>query len=241
MKAGLSAYKAKLRTLIPAEWVLRVGDGKVGIGYDQATTEGEKSNPASITVTERVGSMFVERLVIRFKAEHYLVRMAVLELIIDDLASRGIRAKALVIDATSERAGAQQCADQFAGRCPVEMFIASANIEEGKLKYPAKVVLSERYVQTFEDNLMSMPAAPWVLADHQLVKKAGGRFVIEEDGAGNHGDTWISGMLSVWAIMSKSERAEAMAVDITGAKDGRRPGLLDCFQRGGGQSGRLPI
>jgi len=108
----LSAIKPRLRVLVAPDWTARLGFGKIGIGYDQATTENELSNPACITVTEREGALFCQRLIIRFKSANYKLRLAMLELILDDLAAAGKRARRLVIDATSEQGAAQQAADQ---------------------------------------------------------------------------------------------------------------------------------
>lgn len=239
-RIDLTALKMKLRPLIPEDWVRRVRGGALGLGYDQATTEKELSNPASVTVMERNGRLFSQRLVVRYKAEEYKVRLAVLELLLDDLRTAEKRARRLVIDATSEKAAAQQARDQFAGTVPVEYYVASANIEEGGLKYPAKTLLCERYQQSFEDNAMALPKGEWIVSDHSLVKFSAGRFEVEEDAAGNHGDCWTSGMLALWGLMSKGERAELTAVDIRGgAPGGPRPGLLPCFQTPQGGTGRL--
>lgn len=242
MRINLTSIKALLRPRIPA-WTDRLGMGRIALGYDQATTEGEKSNPASITVMERNGALFSQRLVMRFKAADYQARLALLEIIIDDLEAARHRAVGLVIDATSEKGGAQQARDQFAGRVPVDFYEAARNVEERGQKYPMKTLLSDRYRQTFEDNCMSMPPDAWLLSDHALVKRAAGRYIVEEDSSGNHGDAWQSGMFALWRLLSRSERQEMFTVDVRGGAGqlarNNRPGLHPVFQRQPGRSGQL--
>lgn len=242
-RLDLSRVKAKLRELLPSHWTAKIGAGMLGIGYDQATTENELSNPASVTVTERAAGLFTQRLVMRFKSADYRVRLALLELVIDDIHEAGKRPRRLVIDATSEKSAAQQARDQFSGRCPVEEYVASKNIVYRKQKYLAKTLISDQYRQTFEDNCSILPAGDWIIADHQLVKVQGGRYEIEEDSSGNHGDSWVSGSLSYWALMSKQERVELVAVNIAEGSDrqarSQRPGLHDIFKRQTRKGGRL--
>ena len=130
--------------------------------------------------------------------------------------------------------------DQFTGIVPVESYVASQNIEERQQKFLSKTLLSDRYRQAFEDNAMAMPPDAWILSDHSLVKVSAGRYDIEEDAAGNHGDSWVSGMLALWGLLSKGERAELLTVDITGSQpQRRRPGLHPVFQRGNQTDGKL--
>lgn len=236
MKLDLTELKAQLRSRLPAEWTARLGQGSTAIGWDQATTENELSNPSSITVMEREGLLFCQRLVLRFKSADYRIRMALAELVIDDLLQGNRRPRRLVIDATSEKAAAQMASAKFAGRVPVEFYVASQNIEEGKLKFPAKTLLSDRYREAFESNTMAMPPDSWLLSDHSLVKRQAGRYIVEEDAAGNHGDAWQSGMFALWGLLTKGERAELFTVDIRGgAGDPGRPPLPFQKPNRGGQ------
>lgn len=221
-KLNLSDFKAKLRPLLDPGWTTAIGEGVVGIGHDVATTEGELSNPSSLTVTEKLGGRFFQRLVLRWKAEEYKTRLALVELVVDDLFAAGKRPRRLVIDATNERGFAQMTRDQLAGRVVVEFYIASQGMEQRGVKYSARQLLGDRYVQTFEDNVMALPAGDWLYADHQLVKNSHGSYVYEEDKAGNHADSFVSGQLSVWAVTGTAERMEITAAGPGGAPGGRR-------------------
>ncbi|MES2707162.1 MAG: hypothetical protein V4726_11230 [Verrucomicrobiota bacterium] len=207
----LSFYKKRLRPLLPPDWTRRIGAGTIGIGHDVATTEGELSNPSALAVVERLGSRFSTRLTIRWKAEEYKMRLALIELVAEDIIAANRRARRLVIDATNERSFSGMVRDQLAGRVPVEYYIASAGIESRGKKFSSKQLLGDGYCQTFEDNVMGLPAGDWVYADHQLVKASRGTYVYEEDSVGNHADAFVAGMLAVWALMSGGERSEISA------------------------------
>ena len=213
MKLDLSPYKNALRLLIPCDWTGRLGAGAFGLGHDVATTEGEFSNPSALTVVERLGNRFETRLLVRWKSEEYKMRLALIELVIEDMLSAAIpkRPRRIVVDATNERSFAHMIRDQLMGRCPQEDYIASAGIEHRGKKYGAKQLLGDLYCQQFEDNVISLPPGDWVYADHQLVKAARGSYVYEEDSVGNHADAFVANMLAVWALLSSKERLEITA------------------------------
>ncbi len=229
-RLDLSNYKRLLRTLLPPDWVAKVSAGKIGIGHDVATTEGELSNPSALAVVERINNIFYTRLLLRWKAEEYKMRLALIELAVEDMLAQRLRPRRLVIDATNERSFAQMVRDQLSGRCNVEDYIASAGIEHRGKKYSAKQLLGDMYVQQFEDNVMALPGGQgteWVYADHQLVKASKGTYVYEEDSVGNHADAFVAGMLGVWALLTGSERVEIAAAgagDIGGNPD--RKGII---------------
>jgi len=234
-RLDLSAEKRTIRPLIPRAWTDSIGPGVIGVGHDQATTENETSNPAAVTVTEKLGSLHSQRLALRFKSAEYRIRLAVLELLIDDIFCVGRTPRAVVIDATSERAGAALLRDQLAGRCPVHFFISSEAATRGTQKTTRGTDALARYFQLFEDNCIALPCesdresdgAPegggWLYADHRLAKNFKGRYLIEEDSAGNHGDTLISGALSMLACTSSGE----VRVEAAGPGSAERPGMLD--------------
>lgn len=222
-RLDLSNYKRLLRPLLPVNWADKLTAGKIGIGHDVATTEGELSNPSSLSVVERINNVFYTRLIMRWKAEEYKMRLALIELTVEDVLARHLRPRRLVIDATNERSFAGMVRDQLAGRCNVEDYIASKGIEHRGKKYSAKQLLGDLYVQQFEDNVMALPGGEgtgWVYADHQLVKASRGTYVYEEDSVGNHADAFVSNMLAVWSLLTGEERAEISAA---GAGDISKP------------------
>jgi hypothetical protein len=211
MKLDLSAYRPQLRGLLSAGWVDAVGNGQIGVGHDVATTAGDESNPSALTVTEKVGREFTQRLCLRWKDASYKRRLALIELVIDDLRAADRRPRCLAVDATSEKSFAGMLRDQLAGRCAVEFFVASKNYEHGRQQMLGKTLMGDLYCQAFEDGVMRLPPGDWIYADHTLVKRLKGSYVYEEDSAGNHADAFVSGGLSLWSLMSKSSRAEIMA------------------------------
>ena len=225
-RLDLTSFKIKLRPLLSQDWTAKLGSGQFGIGHDVATTEGELSNPSALAVTEKFGSQFLTRLLIRWKAEEYKMRLALIELIVEDMLSAHKRPRRLVIDATNERSFAQMVRDQLAGRCPVEDYIASASLEERGKTYSAKQLLGDHYCQTFEDNCIALPQGDWVYADHQLVKAFRGSYLYEEDKVGNHADSFVAGMLSIRALKSGGDRAGITAAGAGGAEGGNRRGII---------------
>lgn len=227
-RIDLTRFKTVLRPLLPSDWVAKLGDGKFGLGHDVATTEGELSNPSALSVVERVGNRFETRLLIRWKSAEYKMRLALIELVIDDILAVHKSPRRIVVDATNERSFAQLIRDQLAGRCPQEDYIASAGMNHKTGHFSAKQLLGNIYCQLFEDNVISLPSGDWVYADHQLVKSAKGSYVYEEDSVGNHADAFVAGMLGVWALMSGGERVEIAAAGAGGVPEiaGQR-GKLD--------------
>lgn len=224
-RLDLSLYKARLRLLLPPDWTALLGAGSLGLGHDVATTEGEFSNPSALAVVERLGGRFDTRLLVRWKSAEYKMRLALIELVVEDILAANKRPRRIVVDATNERSFAQMIRDQLAGRCPQEDYIASAALEHRGKRYSAKQLLGDFYCQAFEDNVISLPggeSAAWVYADHQLVKSSKGSYVYEEDSVGNHADAFVAGMLGVWALMNGGER-QAVEAAGAGAGGGRGP------------------
>ena len=57
-RIDLTAFKARLRPMIPPDWTARLGAGKFGLGHDVATTEAKKSNPSALAVCARKGTTY---------------------------------------------------------------------------------------------------------------------------------------------------------------------------------------
>lgn len=236
MKLDLTLYKARLRPLLPQDWTRRLGAGRFGIGHDVATTEGELSNPSALAVVEQLGRRYDTRLLIRWKAEEYKMRLALVELVVEDILAAQKRPRRVMVDATNERSYAGLMRDQLAGRVPVENYIASASIESRGTKYSAKQLLGDEYCQLFEDNVMGLPTGDWVFADHQLVKAARGSYVYEEDKVGNHADAFVACMLAVRALRSGGAGAEITAAGAGGGarRQDERRGIIPGADMGGG-------
>lgn len=190
-------------------------NGKVGIGFDVASTTGETSNPSSITVTEQMGIERFQRLVMVFKSKKRQVMKDHLERIIQVIRDRpaGGPARRLCIDASNERLSAEESADDLGALIPVELVINSISIHPTGYTEPTnfKTYLGDLYSIAVNDGRVAMPADAYMKADHRLTMKDQGRYVCVPDADGRHGDTFDSGKLSEWALVHSGGAVETMA------------------------------
>lgn len=207
------------RQCIPRDWTRLIGAGPLGVGLDLATTEKETSNPSSLTVTEKVGPLYVERLVLRWKTAREEVTRALLKIVFEDLAAAKLRPKGLNVDATNERFFAQRIQREFSRYCPVKLVVASENvpnlfIDGSPVTY--KEYEGNLYVNSYTDALMRTPDARWLKEDRRLVKREKGRFVADTSPDGGHADTFDSGKKARAALEGRG-RAEAAGAAVGGA------------------------
>jgi hypothetical protein len=207
------------RECLPREWVKLLGTGPLGIGGDLATTEKETSNPSCIVVTEKVGPLYVERLVLRWKTSREEVSRAMFALVFADLQAAQLRPRRLCLDATNERFFAQSLKKQFQQICPVQLVVASENVPDvliDGLPVTWKEFTGNLYVNTFADALLRCPQTQWLRDDRRLVKREKGRFIAATAPDGSHADTFDGGKLARLAL-DTSGRAVVSAVNVGGA------------------------
>jgi len=200
-------------------------DGAVGIGFDVATTTGELSNPSSVTVSERIGGERFHRLVAVWKERKPQVARERLEQIIRAVRDRseGGPARRLCIDASNERYFAEETADLFAPKIPVQLIISGNTVEprppgyserDGNINY--KTYLGDIYAASVNDGRIALPPDEYLKTDHRLVMKDAGRYICTPDSmTGAHGDTFDSGKLAEFALSGTQGPLdfEAMARD----------------------------
>ncbi len=230
----------RVRDCLSRDWVRLIGTGPIGIGGDLATTEKEKSNPSSIVVTEKVGPLYVERLVLRWKTSREEVSTAMFDMVFSDLVSRNLRPRRMSIDATNERFFAQTLQRRFRKHCPVDLIVASENVPHIKIDGEAvnwKEYCGWLYTNSYTDALMRTPNARWLLDDRRLVKKDKGRFVAATGPDGSHADTFDGGKLARLSLEGKG-RAEIASVPVGGisgakplAQGLRNPLLIKAHQQ----------
>lgn len=210
-----------VRDAIPRSWLDFLTGGPVGVGMDIATTDGETSNPASITVTQDEGTLF-ERLVLSWKTRDEAVASAMLMTVLLDLASmpRWL-VKGVSIDASNEVFFAQrlakECRRELArlGRsCKFHLIKGGENITFQSQTLTAKEMLGSLYVNAHTDGLLASPEAVFIKEDRRLVQRAKGKFVTLTGKGGKHGDTFDSGKHARWELLS-SGPAGAQAVGIS--------------------------
>lgn len=176
----------------PPNWSAILGDHPVSIGVDPATTTKAKSNPTGLCVMEHSGSLFIPRLVMRYKsADPDAHRAFIKEAVSGATRVRNgiaIRPRALVIDATNERLFCADIRKELAGKVPVYLMVSSEKYRYGGEDVLVKEYLGNQLVNAIEDGLVPLPDVRAVKDDFRLVTKERGRFLNVVDSAGNHGD-----------------------------------------------------
>jgi hypothetical protein len=183
---------------------VHLGEGECGIGFDVASTEGETSNPSSVTVTEKRGLERFTRLIVVWKERKESIQRERIQAIVRIIAARekGGKARRLCIDASNERLFAQGTADMLRSEIPVELVINGASIHPPGYDEPTnfKTYLGDLYASAVNENRYALPSDEYVKSDHRLPIKTGGRYECTADKDGKHGDTFDSGKLAEYAL-----------------------------------------
>lgn len=196
--------------------------GKIGVGYDVATTDKGKSNPSSISVIEKVGLDFWTRLIVRWKTRDPEVARAVISAVLDLLPRRPA---ALAIDATNEKYFAADLKTKFQDRCEVLLVVSSEGTEFLGEAMSFKAYLGNLLLNAFEEGQLHLPNEPFVSKDFRLVKRSRGSFETDTDENGNHGDTFDSTKLALHALSSSGGPVEAVGTRV-GSSMGRIAGSV---------------
>ncbi len=212
-----------------AAMVPLLGTGKIGLGWDLATTEKQSSNPSGFAVVEQQGHDYVVRGLFTWKTKDPDIALSRAKKIITSISSRqeGGRARALSIDATNERYFSSTARKTLAGELPVHLVVGSETADiPGDEPMNMKQYLGSLLVGALDDNRLTLPADRYVREDFRLVKKEKGQFVCEPDSLGRHGDTFDAAKQAIYAIVHGSAHVQAKAVS-TGhtASIPLRPGI----------------
>lgn len=188
-----------------------IGSGRVGIGFDVATTTGDTSNPSAITVTEETGGQRFQRLVAVWKEKNPDVVRERIGAILAAIRQRprGGPAVRLSVDATSEQLFARDLATALSrDGCPVELVDARKLVEPSPSGYQRapnhKVFLGDLYSSAINDNRYVLPPGDYLKFDHRMVVKAGGAYQCDPEPDGRHGDTFDSGKLAEWSLAQRA-------------------------------------
>jgi len=195
---SVDGLTAALLSLLPPSWADPIlPSAEIGIGHDQATSDGKDSNPSSITVTEKDGLIRKTRLVVRWKSRSPGVNEAILLRVIMDLIRRGIRPRGLAIDASNETFNALRLRSAFSHLVPVELIKSGESWVDPATgtKMLWKQRLGDNYVESFLNGCHWLPSGDWLVADHSLATKGPSGYD-NRTSKGNHGDTFDSGKLA---------------------------------------------
>ena len=204
-----------VRDALPRSWLDFLADGPVGVGMDIATSDGPTSNPASITVTQATAGRLLERLVISWKTRDEAVARAMLSTVLHDLVSVGtLSILATSLDASSEVFFAQRLAKELGQLCRFKLIKGGENLTFQGQTLRSKELLGNLYVNAHTDGILGTPEAAFIKEDRRLVTKSRGLFVTLTGKGGKHGDTFDSGKLARWSLLS-SGPAEAAGVGLS--------------------------
>jgi hypothetical protein len=198
------------RDAIPSSWADLLTDGPLAVGYDVATTDKGKSNPSGITVMQQVGKLSVSRLVVTWKTAEPEVARQVISCVLDDIDSRGLRVRRLVIDASSEKYFAADMRAFIRKRCAVELVSGNQKLKFRNEEMDAKSLLGNMYASALEDGFILLPAGAWLEMDLRLVKRENGRFTTDLGPGGEHGEVFDSGKQAYWGLQTRSNSTEGI-------------------------------
>lgn len=197
---------------------VRLGSGKVGLGWDLATTEKETSNPSAFTVTEENGVEWSGIVTFTWKTNDPAIAEDRAERIIDTVARRpaGGKARALCVDATNERYFAVGIQRKFRAKVPVVLVIGSETIQRPGMEEPMtmKQFLGSMLVSEIDDNHATLPPERYLRDDFRLVKRDRGSFNASLGPEGQHGDTFDAHKLALWALKRRGADAQATAMQV---------------------------
>lgn len=190
------------------KWLAEHVDKKcpVGIGFDVATTTKGMSNPSSLSVVEEHGPEWLVRARFIWKTKDPDIANERLDRVIDCVAARGQRARALAQDATNEKYYAEDNRKRLRRKLPVVLVVASESVDRPGLDKPTnyKEWLGDTLVEKLNDNNLTLPPDQYTFRDYRLVMKDRGRFVCEPNENGMHGDTFDSDKLGGYALRGGS-------------------------------------
>jgi hypothetical protein len=188
-----------------ASILAKLGPGRVGLGWDLATTTKATSNPSSFSIVEQRGVEKIVRGIINWKTADPDVAMERARKIVKMVAKRGAAgpARRLCVDGTNERYFAARVKKDLADLVQVEVVIASETIElPGQEPMTMKQYLGGLLVGELDDNHLLLPPDRYVREDWRMVRKEKGEFVCEPNGNGAHGDTFDGTKLGNRALSS---------------------------------------
>ena len=196
-EASESRLREILSTLPP--------NGLYSLGFDVGTTEGQKSNPSSLTLGEKAGALFAARVIWRWKTKDDELALNRVRLLVKLLCEHtGHSPKALCIDASSEKYFANRIKRELATLVNVVLVVNGENLNRQGQTYQTKQYLGDCYTTALEDGHVALPASRWLFEDHRLVRKEKGRYEASVAPDGCHADSFDSNKLALFGFEAGS-------------------------------------
>lgn len=215
----------------PAGWLDCIGEGELCAGLDLASTEGKKSNPTSLTITEKRAGRFAARIILWWKTANPAVTEKRLIEVFTAIRTAGKKVKVLNADATNDRLYVQTLRKVLKHLVRVEPIVSSATVQWRSQDLSARTVSWTLLRECVEENKMDLPAGKYVATDFMRTKRAPGDIYVASVGPnGEHADTADGTRLALMGHIINGGPAEVRAVQMgtgmAGAGKGRtRPGL----------------
>lgn len=208
-----------------AEAIHHTGNGCLTLGHDIATTEKKTSNPASLTIMERVGMDYFARGIIWWKTADPDIALAILEHSVRVLRAREKRPTGLWVDASNELYHAKTVQRRLGGLLAVRLVKGGAkSLREGEPQ-DMKTYTGNVLVMHMEASRIPLPNHPYIEGDFGRVVKANGRFDCAVGPNGEHGDTFDSTKLALLGQLTGGP-VDIKAVSVGQSTSFVRPGLL---------------
>lgn len=180
--------------------------GDIGLGWDLATTERERSNPSAMAVMERVSDDFIIRSLMVWKLGQPAVARERVRALIEQMTRCGIRPRKLCVDASNERYFAAEVRAELSPLLPVELITGSESVTPpGQDPISMKVYLGHRLLRALDRNQLTLPPEPYVRADFRRVRRDRGSFLSETGPGGEHGDTFDAAKLAFHAVCGQDD------------------------------------
>jgi len=191
-----------------------------GIGFDVATTTSEKSNPSSVTVTQRSGVALSSVLTAVWKTRDPKLARERVRRVIETCSAAGAQARRLCIDGSNELYFAVETQRDLRGLVPIQIVRNGETVEPTPPGYQSppnfKTFLGDQYCAEINDAHYAMPPESYLKKDHRSVVKEAGAYACDVDADGGHGDTFDSGKLAQYALTAGGGAAVAHAAAVGG-------------------------
>lgn len=219
----------------PAGWLDLFGEGEICAGLDLASTEGKKSNPTSLTLTQKIAGRYKARLILWWKTANPKVTEDRLTRIFTALQLAGKKVKVLNADATNDALYVKTLAASLRTLVTVQSIISGQSVPFRGLDSSARTVSWTILREQVEANTIDLPTGRYVALDFMRTKRAPGELYVASVGPnGEHADTADGCRLSLMGHVIGGGAAQIRAVQTgsgLGAASGprRRSGLRDFY------------